>query len=228
MPVTVSGMTVDRQCSSGMMAIAIAGLIVNLAIALMLMRSRDANINVRGAFLHVIGDALASVGVIVGGLVISATGWYIVDPLISVFIALIIVVGGYRVVRESLSVLIEGAPTHIDAEAVIRAIKDTQGVCGVHDFHLWSISSQAAALSAHVVMPPALWTEAPEILGRIEHELHEHFGVRHTTIQMEKFDGQPDRAFCNIESYHNKNARNNRFLEPDVQMQKANGERGGD
>jgi len=194
--------------SGPMMVIAIAGLIVNLVIALILMRSRDENINVRSAFLHVIGDALASVGVIAGGLVISTTGWYVVDPLISVFIALIIVVGGYRVVRESLRVLIEGAPANIDSEAVIRTIRDTQGVCGVHDFHLWSISSQAPALSAHVVVPPELWIEAPEILGKIERELKERFSVLHTTIQMEKLDGQPDQAFCDVESYQPKNNEN--------------------
>jgi len=193
--------------SGPMMVIAIAGLIVNLVIALMLMRSRDENINVRGAFLHVMGDALASVGVIAGGLVISATRWYVVDPLISVFIALIIVVGGYRVLRESLHVLIEGAPANIDSEAVIRAIRNTKGVCGVHDFHLWSISSQTPALSAHVVVQPEQWAEAPEILGSIEYELQERFGVQHTTIQMEKLDGQPDQAFCDIDSYHSQNGQ---------------------
>jgi cobalt-zinc-cadmium efflux system protein len=186
--------------SFDMMVIAILGLVVNAGIAVLLMRSRDESLNVRSAFLHVIGDALASVGVIIGGVVMIYTKWYLIDPIVSVVIAGIIVVGGWRVLRESFHTLLEGAPTHIDPDEVVRAIQGVENVCRVHDFHVWCLSSHVCALSAHIIIRPEDWTVAPEILARVEHVCKEHFGIYHTTIQMEKLENQEDQVYCDIAS----------------------------
>src|SRR5215813_13979269 len=134
------------------MIIAIGGLVVNAVSALVLHSASQENLNMRGAFLHVMGDALGSVGAIVAGVVIWKWGWTLADPLISVAMCLLIMYSSWQLIRESVNILLEGTPTHIDIRAVVESMHGVAGVTDVHDLHVWTISSGMDALSAHVTV----------------------------------------------------------------------------
>lgn len=166
-----------------MLGVAGIGLVANLIALAFLHRSHS--MTVRGAFLHVLGDTLSSVGVIIGGLIMWQTGWYTVDPVISVAISLVILVGAFRLVRDAVDVLLEATPAHVDMEAVKELMVQTPGVIGIHDLHVWTISSGIYALSAHLVVPDPLACNNDEILSAVKHKLYDRFGIDHTTIQIE-------------------------------------------
>jgi cobalt-zinc-cadmium efflux system protein len=168
-----------------MLVVAITGLVVNLVVAFVLRGHGHEDLNVRSAFLHVLGDALASVGVIVAGVVIVLTGWTVVDPLISIMIAVIILVGSGNVLRRALHILIEGVPQGLTATDVAEVMDGVPGVSKVHDLHVWTVSPGYVALSAHVVLNDQSLSEAQDILENLEATLSEQFGIEHTTIQVE-------------------------------------------
>ena len=166
-----------------MLAVASGGLIVNVAAAMLLHSSAGLNLNLRGAYLHVLGDLLGSVGAITAAVVILATGWMPADPLISVIVALLILVGAWRLVRESVDVLLEAVPRHIDIEAVHRAIMNIPGVEAVHDLHIWTLTSGYLAMSGHaVIQDPARHRET---IGDVHDVMHREFGISHVTVQIE-------------------------------------------
>jgi cobalt-zinc-cadmium efflux system protein len=165
-----------------LMIVAAGGLLVNAAGMLVLRRGMHDNLNVRGAFLHVASDALGSVQVLLAGAAIHWLGWRWVDPVASLVIALLIVLSALGLLREAVSVLMEGVPGHLDVDKVRDAIIAMPGVTAVHDLHVWSISSRFVALSAHVQVSVLV---DQEILWRIHQVLHARFGIGHTTIQIE-------------------------------------------
>ncbi|HEX7594210.1 MAG TPA: cation diffusion facilitator family transporter [Anaerolineae bacterium] len=171
--------------SGEMLVIAIIGLVANLVTARLLHEHDHADLNTRSAFLHVVGDALASLGVIVGGIVMLMTGWYAIDPLISAFIGLIIVTGSWRVLRSSLHILFEGAPEGIAIGDVAQAMGNVAGVQEVHDLHLWSICSGYPALSAHILVADAACETTTTQMVSLKQTLAERFNIQHTTIQFE-------------------------------------------
>ncbi len=182
--------------SGAMMAVAAGGLVVNLFSAWLLHGGREENLNVRGAWLHVLGDALGSVGAIAAGAMMSLYGWYKADPLFSAAIAVLIIWSSWRLIREAANVLLEGAPAHISLAAVERAILDTEGVEGVHDLHIWTITSGREALSVHVIHARSI--SQPALLKELRAKLHETFGVDHLTIQVEAKDFEDKTLhFCN-------------------------------
>lgn len=161
------------------------GLLANIISALILHRSSKKNINVRASFLHITGDLLSSAGVIIGGGIIHFTGWYIIDPILSVMIGLIILRGAYGVVMETANVLLEAVPKHIDLEGLIGEIETIEGVESFHDVHLWTITSGIYALSAHVLIKDQMVSESTEILDKIREHLREGYSIDHTTFQFE-------------------------------------------
>ena len=168
----------------GPMAIVTAvGLVANIA-ALKILHQRE-SLNMRGAFLHVFGDTLSSVGVLAGAAVMWATGWYQVDAIISAAISVVIVLGAYRLVRDAVDVLLEAVPAHVDLAAVRQLMSRIPGVVAVHDLHVWTISSDIYALSAHLVVLDPMVCNNDEILSSVKHELFDQFGIDHTTIQIE-------------------------------------------
>lgn len=166
-----------------LIAIASGGLIINLICAWLLHSEHQENLNIRGAWLHVIGDALGSVTAIVAGFLIFAFGWSWADPLCSVLIALIIIWGAWSLIKESVDILLEGTPAHINIAAVEEAILETEGVSAVHDLHVWTISSGRDALSAHIVYEESFGQTT--LLKALRQKLHDAFGIDHLTIQME-------------------------------------------
>ncbi len=166
-----------------MAVVAAIGLLANLG-ALGFLHSTH-SMNVRGAFLHVLGDALSSVGVLLGAGLMALTGWFIVDPLISLLISVVIVYGAVKLVRDAVDVLLEAVPAHVDMPAVKELLLKVQGVREVHDLHVWTISSGMYALSAHLVVEDPMVCNNDTILSAVKHELNDRFGIDHTTIQIE-------------------------------------------
>ena len=166
-----------------MMGIAAVGLVANL-VSLWILGHSHTNVNLRGAFLHILGDTLSSVGVIVGGGVMAVTGWLWVDPLLSLGLSGVIVASSYRLLREVIDVLLEAVPRGIDADAVRRAMTGVQGVAQIHDLHIWSITSGMAALSAHVVVTDRD-RDQHAILQETLALLRQQFSIQHATLQIE-------------------------------------------
>ena len=175
----------EQVQTTPMLVIAILGLIANLLAAKGLHGHSHDDLNVRSAFLHVLGDAAASVGVIAGALLMRFTGWYLADPLISIAIGLLILAGAGRVVRDAVHILMEGVPHGLSISRVAERIRRIEGVSDVHHLNLWTVCSHILALSAHVDVAPEHEGRKNELLLRIEHELAEAFHITHTTIQLE-------------------------------------------
>ncbi len=177
------------------MIVASGGLVINLVCAWILHAPHEVDLNIRGAWLHIISDALGSVGAMAAGAIMSLYGWYTADPLFSALIGILIVWSSWRLIREATNVLLEGTPAHINLAAVEEAILRTEGVDDVHDLHVWTITSGREALSAHVIH--AYSTSQPELLKELRTKLHDRFGVDHLTIQMETPDFEDETFhFC--------------------------------
>lgn len=173
--------------SKGMLIIAVIGLLVNALVAWIMMRGSDVkeNLNMRGAYLHVISDMLGSVGAIIAALLILFFGWGWADPLASVIVAVLVLRSGYLVTKSSVHVLMEGTPENVDIEKVTKKILSTNGINGIHDLHIWSITSGLNALTCHAVVDEKMSIGESELLLRaIEHDL-EDLNIQHVTIQLE-------------------------------------------
>src|ERR1700730_18562974 len=149
------------------------------------LRGDTKSLNLRAALLHVVGDVGASVGVVVAGIVILLTGWLYIDPLLSLAIAVLIAFGAWRIVRETVNLLLEGTPRDINLGAVTSEILDTGRVTGMHDLHVWALSSEEMALSCHVVVGDCPLAEAEHVVRDLEKRLCARFDIGHTTIQVE-------------------------------------------
>ncbi|HJV36268.1 cation diffusion facilitator family transporter [Geomonas sp.] len=168
-----------------MMIIAAVGLAMNLFAAGALHGHSHDDLNVRSAFLHMIGDAAASVGVIIGGIIMYFSNWYLLDAVISVGIGFVIFWGSWRVVRESVHILLEGVPKGMSVHEVSETIREVEGVQEVHHVNIWTICSHIIALSGHIVVPCGVKDEHGGMLRRIEEKLFERFHISHTTLQLE-------------------------------------------
>ena len=181
-----------------MMAAAAIGLLINLAIGLGLRSESEHNLNVRSAFLHVMGDAAASGGVIVGAIVIALTGWHVVDPLLSVGIAIFIAYGAWQVVDESIAILMEGTPSDLDVTRLVADLKAIEGVREIHDLHVWSISRNMPSLSCHVLLEDDHIPRSMRVVAACNQLLADKYGIDHTTIQAEAEHCSPDSPACNF------------------------------
>jgi cobalt-zinc-cadmium efflux system protein len=170
--------------SGPMLLIACAGLVSNLLAAAVLHRSHSTNLNVRGALLHIVGDALGSAGAIVAGVLMLTKGWYAADPLISFLVALLILYSSWRLVKDSVDILLEGTPAHIDLGTVHDALNSVGGVESIHDLHIWTLTSGVHAMSCHVVVCGT--DDRHQILERLSNIVRTRFKIDHTTIQLEE------------------------------------------
>ena len=180
-----------------MMLFAGIGLAVNATVGVMLSRHSHGNLNVQAALFHVAGDALGALAVVAGGAIIALTGAAWVDPALSLFVAAIIVVGVFRVMRDATDVLLEGVPRGMQVEEIRTAIGGIAGVVAVHDLHVWTLGSDAPAMSAHVLIDDRRVSEATAILTRADALLRERFGIAHVTLQFECENcATDDRVVC--------------------------------
>ena len=165
-----------------MLLIGFVGLAVNVASMKLLADESASSLNVRSAYLEVLSDAISSVGVILGGVTIWLTGWFLIDPLLSAGISVFIVWRTWALLTQAVHVLMEGVPTHLDAKEVGQAMAAVSGVKGIHDLHIWTITSGLEALSAHVVVP--VGEDREEVLKRLQSLLRDRFGIDHVTLQI--------------------------------------------
>ncbi|HWN98029.1 MAG TPA: cation diffusion facilitator family transporter [Blastocatellia bacterium] len=163
--------------------IAVGGLVINAVSAWLLHSASEDNLNMRAAFLHVIGDMLGSIGAIAAGVLIWKWGLTIADPIISVLMCLLIVYSSWQLIRESVNILLEGTPSHINIRALVEAMHQVAGVTDVHDLHVWTISSGKEALSAHVSIE--VGASHPETLEALQEQLRTMFNIGHVTLQLE-------------------------------------------
>lgn len=169
--------------SMGMMLVSLLGLVVNIVAAFILMRGDKENLNIRSAFLHVIGDLLGSVGAILAAVLIFVFDWKIADPIASIIVAILILVSGWRVTKESVHILMEGSPTQFNMEQIKAELLAIKDVKDVHDLHLWSITSDFPSLSCHIVLSEGGGHDV--VLHKAQAILHDQFAIEHTTIQVE-------------------------------------------
>jgi cobalt-zinc-cadmium efflux system protein len=172
---------------AGMLGIALAGLAANLGSAAVLHASRRENINVEGAFLHMVADALGSVGAVIAGVVILLTGWVPVDPLVSIIIGGLILWSGIGLLRRTLAILIQGTPAHLDFLEIQAALEANAHVAAVHDLHIWQVTSGFPVLTATIWLKPdcnhpLCWNQC---LRELQSTLHERFDIEHATLQLE-------------------------------------------
>lgn len=169
--------------SRGMIVVAVVGLVVNIAAGVILYDRHHHSLNLHGAFLHVVSDAVGSLGAIAAGSIMLLTGWYLADPLISIFIGVLILFSSWHLIAESLSILMQSVPRGIRLEEVRETIESVEGVAKVHDLHVWAVTSGVHTLSAHAVVENG--GDFHEVLNGIEDTLRRRFNIEHTTIQLE-------------------------------------------
>jgi cobalt-zinc-cadmium efflux system protein len=165
-------------------AVALVGVGINTATALLFLRDRHHDLNLRSAFWHMAADALVSLGVVLAGLAVLLTGWRWVDPAISLVIVALVGVGTWHLVQEAVSLVLDGVPAAIDPLGVKTYLTELPGVVAVHDLHIWAISTTEPALTAHLVMPAG--SPGDLFLAQVQRDLHDRFGIEHVTIQIER------------------------------------------
>ncbi len=186
-----------------MLAVAVIGLIANLIGMFLLRKSSQKSINIKAAFWHIISDTLSSVGVIIAGIVIYFTGWSTADPIVAVIIGIVILWGAVRIVKESVNILLESVPEHIEMEKVTAAVKAVPDVADVHDVHIWTITSGIYALSAHLSIADQTVSQSCDILTKVNKVLAEDFNITHTTLQIECKEC-PTGLVCNLPQANNR------------------------
>lgn len=168
---------------SMVIVVALVGIVINGVTALLFMSGRERDLNIKGAFLHMAADALVSAGVVLAGIAMLTTGWLWFDPVVSLIIVAVIVVGTWNLLRDSVNLALDAVPEGIEPQAVRTYLSELPGVVGVHDLHIWAMSTTETALTVHLVMLTGSPGDA--FLSRITMELHDKFGIEHTTIQVE-------------------------------------------
>jgi cobalt-zinc-cadmium efflux system protein len=179
-----------------MVVVALIAIAVNVWISVRLHEGAKRDINVRSAYLHMVGDAVSALGVVVAGVLVLVTESTIADPVVSLLIAALILYSSYDVLRESTTVLLEGTPASVDMPAVIAAIKSVTGVLDVHDLHVWMVGPGVIACSCHIVVDEQSVREGQQVLRAVSHELDHRFRITHTTIQVEVEGCEADDMYC--------------------------------
>lgn len=193
----------DPQPVIGSLTLLVAsvGFVANIAIAAILYSSAKENINVRSSFLHVFGDALVSLGVMLAAIIIIFTEFYIVDPLISFVIGAVIAYSAWKIIDESIHILLEGTPHNISVDEVLKALLDIKNVKDVHDLHIWTIGSNINALSCHILVKDMKISDSTALLDDINAVLLHDFGIGHTSIQFESNFCEANYLYCDIVSH---------------------------
>ncbi|EMJ4854566.1 TPA: cation transporter [Staphylococcus aureus] len=176
--------------SGTMMFIAILGLIVNIVLTLILVRSlkKENNVNIQSALWHFMGDLLNSLGVIIAVVLIHFTGWEIIDPIISIVISLVILNGGYKIIKNAWKILMESVPEGYNTDEIIGSMKEINGVIDIHEFHLWNITTNHSSLSAHVVLSDKLVDSPYKTINEVSNLLKTKYGLEHVTLQIENIE----------------------------------------
>lgn len=181
-----------------LISVGLIAVVINVVTALLVRRGAEHDLNIRSAFLHLMGDVLSTVGAVIAGILIRYTNWNWLDPLVSVLIGFLILWSAWRIIREAIDILMEGTPTDIEMDAMIQDITSVDGVRGVHDLHVWSITQAVRTLSAHLVAEDVLISKGALIQTRVNEILYHKYGINHATLQLECEDCVPNMLYCKI------------------------------
>jgi cobalt-zinc-cadmium efflux system protein len=179
-----------------MIVVAVAAIIVNLTIGLWLHKGSKDDLNIRSAYLHMLGDAVSAFGVVIAGVLVATRHGRLADPVVSLLIVGLILYSSYGMLHESVTVLLEGTPTGIDMPAVITAIKGTGGVLDVHDLHVWMVGPGVVACSCHILVTEQSIREGQQVLRAVVHDLEHRFHITHTTVQVEVEGCDANDMYC--------------------------------
>ncbi len=177
-------------------------LVVNLVTALLVRKGSEHDLNLRAAFVHLMGDVLSTLGAVAAGVVIFFTGWNLLDPLVSVLIGLMILWSAWGILRETVDILLEATPRDVDMNSLVREIVQIPGVLGVHDLHVWSISRGLRTMSAHILTEDVPLSSGSNIQAQVSEVLARRFNIAHATLQLECVGCDPDLLYCDIEANH--------------------------
>ena len=181
-----------------MIVIALVCFVANLAVALLLQQGAKDDLNIRGAFWHMLADAWVSLGVVAAGIGILYTGWTVIDPLISLVIVAVIVRGAWPIFRESLDILLESTPPGVNTTKIVEAIEGLDGVRNVHDLHVWAVEPRLIMLTCHVMVDSQPGSFKDQLLSQIQSTLAEQFDLHHLTIQLETQCTDPETLHCDL------------------------------
>ncbi len=182
-----------------LIVVAAVAFVVNLGTALIVRRGSESDLNMRSAFTHLAADAISTLGALAAGVVMRFTGWTILDPLVSVLIGVMIVTSAWRIIAQTVDILMENTPRDIDMSLLVRDVLKVEGVRGVHDVHAWSITQNMRAFSAHLLTDDVPISAGARIQGEVNQLLHEHYGIAHATLQLECEGCEPDLLYCELE-----------------------------
>jgi cobalt-zinc-cadmium efflux system protein len=179
-----------------MISVAVAAIAINVLIGLWLHQGSKDDLNIRSAYLHMLGDAVSAFGVVIAGILVVTTGALLADPVVSLLIAGLIVYSSWGVLLESATVLLEGTPSGMDMPAVIAAIKNVRGVLDVHDLHVWMVGPGVVACSCHILVAEQSVREGQQVLRAVVHDIEHRFHITHTTVQVEVEGCASDDMYC--------------------------------
>ncbi len=182
-PQPVEGMTV--------IVVAAIGVVINTVTALLFFSGRKHDLNIKGAFLHMAADAGVSLGVVVAGIIIMNTGWLLIDPLISILIVIVILIGTWSLLRDSINLALDSVPGDIDIAGIKNYFNDLENISQIHDLHVWALSTTEVALSVHLIVANNF--RCPGFLPKLQQHLHDHFKIEHSTVQIERENDAPCR-----------------------------------
>jgi cobalt-zinc-cadmium efflux system protein len=193
----IERLMVPRPVEPGpMIVVALLAVVLNTIISVWLRGEARHDLNIRGAYLHMIGDAVSALGVVVAGILVALTGNPLADPIVSMIIGLLILVSSWGLLNESVNVLLEGVPKGLDMAALEQAVVEVPGVLGTHDLHVWTVGSGIVACSCHIVVTEQTVSSGQQVLRTVAEVLRERFRVAHTTIQVEVENCAPDELYC--------------------------------
>ncbi len=185
-----------------LIGVGLAAVVVNLVTALLVRRGADNDLNLKSAYLHLMGDVLSTVGAVAAGILIRFTGLNWIDPLVSVFIGLLILWNAWGIIRESVSILMEGTPADIDIQTMLGEIQSVAGVSGVHDLHVWSITRSLRTLSAHLVTSDVTVSAGAKIQAAVNELLARKYSITHATLQLECVECANNDLYCAVANNH--------------------------
>jgi cobalt-zinc-cadmium efflux system protein len=186
--------------------VGLVAFVINLATALMVKQGSEHDLNMRSAFLHLMGDVLSTVGAVLAGVVIYFTGWNWLDALVSVFIGLLILWNAWGILRETVDILLEATPRDVNMCAMVSDIREVNGVLGVHDLHVWSITQSLRTMSAHILTDDISISDGAAIQGKINELVAHRYNISHATLQLECVGCHPD-LYCDMAAVEHEHAR---------------------
>lgn len=197
-----------------LIGVAALAFLVNAGTAWMVKRGSDGDLNIRSAFVHLAGDAVSTLGALLAGIGIALTGLQILDPLASILIGALILWNAWSILREALSILLESTPHDIDMKSMVGDLSQVEGVRGVHDLHVWSITQNMRALSAHLLTDDILISVGTAIQRDVNELLYHKYGIAHAALQLECIGCQPDLLYCDLEAAHHNHEHKQGYAPP--------------